>query len=38
MKTQQSVNLIEGLLQEIDRVTEMINTYKSLPRNAGLLK
>jgi arginine repressor len=37
MKTQQSVNLMEGLLTEIDRVKEMITEYKSLPKNAGML-
>lgn len=36
MKTQKSVNLMEGLLSEIDRVREMITEYKSLPKNAGL--
>jgi len=29
-------NLIEGLLEEMDRVREMITEYKSLPKNAGL--
>lgn len=37
MKTKQSVNLMEGLLQEIDRVKEMVAEYKSLPKNAGYL-
>lgn len=37
MKTQQSVNLMEGLLSEIDRVKEMITEYKSLPKNAGIV-
>ena len=30
-------NLMEGLLDEITRVTELIAEYKSLPKNAGLL-
>lgn len=37
MKTQESVNLIEALLSEIDRVKEMIPIYQELPNNAGLL-
>lgn len=29
------MNLIEGLLSEIDRVKEIIKEYESLPNNAG---
>lgn len=35
METQQSANLMEGLLDEITRVSEMIIEYRSLPKEAG---
>lgn len=31
----ESKNLMEGLLDEITRVTELITEYKSLPKGAG---
>lgn len=31
------MNLIEGLINECNRVREIILEYKSLPNNAGLL-
>lgn len=30
-------NLINGLLDQINRVKEMIKEYQSLPKNAGML-
>ena len=31
------MNLIEGLLSEMDRVREIVKEYESLPSNAGIL-
>ena len=30
-------NLMQGLLDEITRVTELITVYETLPKNAGML-
>lgn len=34
---QSSTDLTENLLKEITRVTELLNTYQSLPNNMGVI-